>query len=42
MSPLLFSVAMWDRSVALITGRVLGAWSGRRRGMVAGSATKND
>jgi hypothetical protein len=35
MSPLLFSIIVWDGSVALITGWTLGTWSGQRREMVA-------
>lgn len=42
MSPLLFSIMVWDGSVALITGWTLGTWSGRRLELVAGRITKSD
>jgi hypothetical protein len=42
MSPLLFSIIVWDGSVALITGWTLGTWSGRRRELVVPRTAKSD
>lgn len=42
MSPLLFSIVVWDGSMALITGWILGTWSGRRLESGTGSPAKDD
>lgn len=42
MSPLLFSIIVWDGTVALITGWTLGTWSGRRPEAVVSKPAKSD
>jgi len=42
MSPLLFTIVVWDGAGALVTGWTLGTWNGRRPGVVAGKFRKGD
>jgi hypothetical protein len=42
MSPLLFTIIVWDGTGALVTGWALGTWSGRRPGAIAGKSRKGD
>jgi hypothetical protein len=42
MSPLLFSIIVWDGIIALITGWTLGTWSGRRPESVVRKPAKSD
>ena len=42
MSPLLFTIIVWDGTGALVTGWALGTWNGRRHRVDASKSRKGD